>query len=282
MSSDSPALALSAVASARGPFLPTLPASHAATPSCLLGCGYLPRPAPPLFLSLPALPCSSWTSTVQPGPPWPQAGACSQLQLGRHRPTLASPGSLSVFHRGHSVHRPRLAPLASQHGGLCLARAQTSTPLAGQRLGHRAVDVPPCRVFLSPSLIPCLQVSLFNYVFLISWAFALPYAKLRRVASSVCTVWTCVIIVCKMLYQLQTIKPESFSVNCSLVSRGEGPTALQGSKAGVGGPAAARSFCPSRPCLSCPVCWASASLQLGPPLTLGLSLPTTPCPFGPS
>ncbi|XP_051019378.1 piezo-type mechanosensitive ion channel component 2 isoform X3 [Acomys russatus] len=60
------------------------------------------------------------------------------------------------------------------------------------------------------------EVSLFNYVFLISWAFALPYAKLRRVASSVCTVWTCVIIICKMLYQLQTIKPENFSVNCSL------------------------------------------------------------------
>lgn len=60
------------------------------------------------------------------------------------------------------------------------------------------------------------EVSLFNYVFLISWAFALPYAKLRRAASSVCTVWTCVIIVCKMLYQLQTIKPENFSVNCSL------------------------------------------------------------------
>ncbi|XP_025786964.1 piezo-type mechanosensitive ion channel component 2 [Puma concolor] len=60
------------------------------------------------------------------------------------------------------------------------------------------------------------EVSLFNSVFLISWAFALPYAKLRRLASSVCTVWTCVIIVCKMLYQLQTIKPENFSVNCSL------------------------------------------------------------------
>nr|XP_054317190.1 piezo-type mechanosensitive ion channel component 2 isoform X2 [Pongo pygmaeus] len=60
------------------------------------------------------------------------------------------------------------------------------------------------------------EVSLFNYVFLISWAFALPYAKLRRLASSVCTIWTCVIIVCKMLYQLQTIKPENFSVNCSL------------------------------------------------------------------
>ncbi|XP_049625894.1 piezo-type mechanosensitive ion channel component 2 isoform X2 [Suncus etruscus] len=60
------------------------------------------------------------------------------------------------------------------------------------------------------------EVSLFNYVFLISWAFALPYAKLRHLASSVCTVWTCVIIVCKMLYQLQTINPENFSVTCSL------------------------------------------------------------------
>uniref|UniRef100_A0A2I3GBR8 Piezo type mechanosensitive ion channel component 2 n=1 Tax=Nomascus leucogenys TaxID=61853 RepID=A0A2I3GBR8_NOMLE len=65
------------------------------------------------------------------------------------------------------------------------------------------------------------EVSLFNYVFLISWAFALPYAKLRRLASSVCTVWTCVIIVCKMLYQLQTIKPENFSVNCSLQSKAD-------------------------------------------------------------
>ncbi|XP_013370174.1 PREDICTED: piezo-type mechanosensitive ion channel component 2 isoform X2 [Chinchilla lanigera] len=60
------------------------------------------------------------------------------------------------------------------------------------------------------------EVSLFNYVFLISWAFALPYARLRRLASSVCTVWTCVIIVCKMLYQLQTIKPSTFSINCTL------------------------------------------------------------------
>ncbi|MXQ79773.1 hypothetical protein E5288_WYG007108 [Bos mutus] len=66
------------------------------------------------------------------------------------------------------------------------------------------------------SYIIWVSVSLFNYVFLISWAFALPYARLRRLASSVCTVWTCVIIVCKMLYQLQTIKPENFSVNCSL------------------------------------------------------------------
>ena len=86
----------------------------------------------------------------------------------------------------------------------------------------RFLDVVPCDIFLSAFPILCSQVSLFNYVFLISWAFILPYAKLHHLASSVGTVWTCVIIVCKMLYQLQTIKPENSSVNCSLVSLGDG------------------------------------------------------------
>lgn len=67
-------------------------------------------------------------------------------------------------------------------------------------------------------LLIWLQVSLLNYVFLSAWAFALPYSQLRPLASSVCTVWTCVIIVCKMLYQLATIEPLSFSSNCTLVS----------------------------------------------------------------
>ncbi|XP_040910915.1 piezo-type mechanosensitive ion channel component 2 isoform X2 [Toxotes jaculatrix] len=63
----------------------------------------------------------------------------------------------------------------------------------------------------------CLEeVSLFNYVFLASWAFALPYSQYRPLASSVCTVWTCVIITCKMLYQLKFVDPPSYSKNCSL------------------------------------------------------------------
>ncbi|KAJ8374942.1 hypothetical protein SKAU_G00055220, partial [Synaphobranchus kaupii] len=60
------------------------------------------------------------------------------------------------------------------------------------------------------------EVSLFNYVFLVSWAFALPFSQFRPLASSVCTVWTCVIIVCKMLYQLASIQPVSYSKNCSM------------------------------------------------------------------
>uniref|UniRef100_A0A4W6FQJ1 Piezo type mechanosensitive ion channel component 2 n=1 Tax=Lates calcarifer TaxID=8187 RepID=A0A4W6FQJ1_LATCA len=66
-------------------------------------------------------------------------------------------------------------------------------------------------------ILVCVQeVSLFNYVFVASWAFALPYSQYRPLASNVCTVWTCVIIVCKMLYQLETIKPGEYSKICPM------------------------------------------------------------------
>uniref|UniRef100_A0A3P9DDQ3 Piezo type mechanosensitive ion channel component 2 n=1 Tax=Maylandia zebra TaxID=106582 RepID=A0A3P9DDQ3_9CICH len=67
-------------------------------------------------------------------------------------------------------------------------------------------------------MVAIKEVSLFNYVFLASWAFALPYSQYRPLASSVCTVWTCVIIVCKMLYQLDLIDPSKYSKNCTLVN----------------------------------------------------------------
>ncbi|XP_045549637.1 piezo-type mechanosensitive ion channel component 2 [Salmo salar] len=65
-------------------------------------------------------------------------------------------------------------------------------------------------------LVSVKEVSLFNYVFLACWAFALPFSQFRPLASSICTVWTCVIIVCKMLYQLESIQPASYSKNCSM------------------------------------------------------------------
>ncbi|XP_026133958.1 piezo-type mechanosensitive ion channel component 2-like [Carassius auratus] len=67
-------------------------------------------------------------------------------------------------------------------------------------------------------LLSVKEVSLLNYVFLISWAFALPYKQFRVLASSVCTIWTCVIIICKLLYQLKTIEPKNYSSNCSMPS----------------------------------------------------------------
>lgn len=57
-----------------------------------------------------------------------------------------------------------------------------------------------------------------NFVFLASWTFAVPYARLRPMASTVSSVWACVMVVCKMMYQLKFIKPAEFSVNCTTVS----------------------------------------------------------------
>ncbi|XP_070990008.1 piezo-type mechanosensitive ion channel component 2 [Oncorhynchus clarkii lewisi] len=65
-------------------------------------------------------------------------------------------------------------------------------------------------------LVSVKEVSLFNYVFMACWAFALPFSQFRPLASSICTVWTCVFIVCKMLYQLESIQPASYSKNCSM------------------------------------------------------------------
>ncbi|XP_046879747.1 piezo-type mechanosensitive ion channel component 2-like isoform X1 [Hypomesus transpacificus] len=60
------------------------------------------------------------------------------------------------------------------------------------------------------------EVSLFNSVFVVSWAFSLPFSQFRPLASSVCTVWTCIIIICKMLYQLSSIQPYTYYRNCSM------------------------------------------------------------------
>ncbi|XP_025918843.1 piezo-type mechanosensitive ion channel component 2 [Apteryx rowi] len=77
------------------------------------------------------------------------------------------------------------------------------------------------------------EVSLFNFVFLITWALALPYAQFRPLASSICTVWTCVIIVCKMLYQLTSIDPSTFSSNCTLPGENETAVNLEELKTSV-------------------------------------------------
>ncbi|XP_074868260.1 piezo-type mechanosensitive ion channel component 2-like [Carettochelys insculpta] len=58
------------------------------------------------------------------------------------------------------------------------------------------------------------EVSLMNYPFFVLWVFALPYPKLRPYASRICTVWSCVMVVCKMMYQLKFVRPQDYSSNC--------------------------------------------------------------------
>uniref|UniRef100_A0A665UH78 Uncharacterized protein n=1 Tax=Echeneis naucrates TaxID=173247 RepID=A0A665UH78_ECHNA len=62
------------------------------------------------------------------------------------------------------------------------------------------------------------EVSLMNFVFLVLWVFALPFPRLRSLASSISAVWACVMVVCKMFYQLKVIRPLDYSSNCTAVS----------------------------------------------------------------
>ncbi|XP_053571976.1 piezo-type mechanosensitive ion channel component 2-like [Bombina bombina] len=59
------------------------------------------------------------------------------------------------------------------------------------------------------------EVSLMNCLFYMPWVFALPYSHLRPYASSISTVWSCFMVICKMLYQLKFIKPLEYSSNCT-------------------------------------------------------------------
>ncbi|XP_074140853.1 piezo-type mechanosensitive ion channel component 2-like [Sminthopsis crassicaudata] len=59
------------------------------------------------------------------------------------------------------------------------------------------------------------EVSFMNCIFYIIWVFALPYSKLRPYASHICTVWACVMVICKMMYQLKFVKPLTYSSNCT-------------------------------------------------------------------
>lgn len=74
------------------------------------------------------------------------------------------------------------------------------------------------------SLPAASQVSVMNLLLVVLWAFALPYPRFRPMASCLCTVWTCVIIVCKMLYQLKVVSPHEYSSNCSEVRPQRAPT----------------------------------------------------------
>ncbi|KAM8823349.1 piezo-type mechanosensitive ion channel component 2-like isoform 3-T4 [Spinachia spinachia] len=61
-----------------------------------------------------------------------------------------------------------------------------------------------------------LQVCVFNLLFVLCVAVALPYRAWRPLLLGVCTVWTCVVTVCKMLYQLNIVQPFRYSSNCTM------------------------------------------------------------------
>ncbi|NXJ86464.1 PIEZ1 protein, partial [Trogon melanurus] len=61
------------------------------------------------------------------------------------------------------------------------------------------------------------EVSFMNFLLVLLWTFAMPYCRFRHMASCLSTVWTCIIIVCKMLYQLKIVNPSDYSSNCTQI-----------------------------------------------------------------
>uniref|UniRef100_A0A7N6A8V9 Piezo-type mechanosensitive ion channel component n=1 Tax=Anabas testudineus TaxID=64144 RepID=A0A7N6A8V9_ANATE len=59
------------------------------------------------------------------------------------------------------------------------------------------------------------EPSVMNLVLVVLWSLAMPYGRFRPMASCLSTVWVCVIIVCKMLYQLSVVNPVEYSSNCT-------------------------------------------------------------------
>ncbi|XP_071331067.1 piezo-type mechanosensitive ion channel component 2 [Trachinotus anak] len=85
-----------------------------------------------------------------------------------------------------------------------------------QELTWRLLELHNLKIVSSGIIWVSLQeVSLMNFVFLVLWVFALPFPRLRPLASSISAVWACVMVVCKMFYQLKIIKPLDYSSNCT-------------------------------------------------------------------
>lgn len=58
-----------------------------------------------------------------------------------------------------------------------------------------------------------------NLVLVVLWSLAMPYSTFRPMTSCLSTIWVCVIIVCKMLYQLSVVNPIEYSSNCTRVGQ---------------------------------------------------------------
>lgn len=58
-----------------------------------------------------------------------------------------------------------------------------------------------------------------NLVLVVLWSVAMPYGRFRAMASCLSTIWVCVIIICKMLYQLRVVHPPDYSNNCTQVGQ---------------------------------------------------------------
>uniref|UniRef100_A0A6Q2ZNI8 Piezo-type mechanosensitive ion channel component n=1 Tax=Esox lucius TaxID=8010 RepID=A0A6Q2ZNI8_ESOLU len=107
--------------------------------------------------------------------------------------------------------------LMVDQAGLLLFQALVALQWA-QEMGWRLMELHSLKIVSTGIIWVSLQeVSLMNFLFLVLWVFAMPFPRLRPIASSVSSVWAGVMVVCKMLYQLKVIKPLEYSSNCTSI-----------------------------------------------------------------
>ncbi|KAM6300603.1 LOW QUALITY PROTEIN: piezo-type mechanosensitive ion channel component 1 [Aegotheles albertisi] len=99
---------------------------------------------------------------------------------------------------------------------IVLGRTFSDTLTRGQVFMGRVLELHVLKLVALYTVWVALQeVSLMNFLLVLLWAFAMPYCRFRHMASCLTTVWTCIIIVCKMLYQLKIVDPSEYSSNCT-------------------------------------------------------------------
>ncbi|XP_041256394.1 piezo-type mechanosensitive ion channel component 1 isoform X6 [Onychostruthus taczanowskii] len=114
------------------------------------------------------------------------------------------------------------ASLASNKWGLVLerlvvlGRAFSDRVTRGEVFVRRLLELHVVKlVALYTVWVALEEVSVMNFLLVLLWTLAVPYCRFRHMASCLSTVWTCIIIVCKMLYQLEVVDPHEYFSNCT-------------------------------------------------------------------
>ncbi|XP_059941396.1 piezo-type mechanosensitive ion channel component 1 isoform X5 [Mesoplodon densirostris] len=171
---------------------------------------------------------------VRPGPALPPAGCSTGVPVlgwdGRQDTVSGTPllqqdeEEAAPRDKGLGVAGPHQAiqvPEASKWGLVAerlldLATGFSDVLTRAQVLTWRLLELHVFKlVALYTVWVALKEVSVLNFLLVVLWAFALPYPRFRPMASCLATVWTCIIIVCKMLYQLKVVSPHEYSSNCT-------------------------------------------------------------------
>uniref|UniRef100_A0A8C6L0J5 Piezo type mechanosensitive ion channel component 1 (Er blood group) n=1 Tax=Nothobranchius furzeri TaxID=105023 RepID=A0A8C6L0J5_NOTFU len=151
---------------------------------------------------------------VTPKHRWYQERGTSQAAMRSRRQGQEEKGP------GYATREPKLMP--SKWGLvmdrlLVLSRKFSDTLIKVQVFLWRILELHILKMVAFVTVWVALEEpSVMNLVLVVLWSLAMPFCRFRPMACCLSTVWVCVIIVCKMLYQLSVVNPDEYSHNCSM------------------------------------------------------------------